>query len=590
MYPDQPAKDRHRMASRKTPRRGDERRILDAAGAAKPLEATHEVPILHHRYRAKSAESLVDRAADKDPGIPVIKPEQPDPRAKPGEPPAEFAVAVKDQAKIPADDVCVRRQHFFDPVERAGSERAVGMEKEQYIAASFYGAERHPGAAARASGQRPRPAIACDVERPVAAAAIHDDDLVGVLSLTYRLEQCRKPMLFVQGRDDDRDHVSLRESGMSTARQRSRTLLLGVALAGASLFALNDPPQGRAAMPTGQVELVEATVPQLQAALQAGTVTSRDLVSMYLARIDAYDQKGPALNAISVTNHDALAEADTRDAERRAGAPRGLLQGIPVIVKDNYDTTDMQTAAGSRALAGWVPPDDSFLVKKLRAAGAVIIAKSNMHEFAYGITTLGSLFGQTRNPYALDRNPGGSSGGTGAAIAADFAAVGMGSDTCGSIRIPASHNSLVGIRGTQGLASRSGIIPLSSTQDIGGPITRTVTDLAIMLDATVGYDPGDAQTAASVGNIPKSYTDYLQLTGLRSARIGLLTALLATDPADAEVAAVVRGAVEEMKGQGAEPVDVAIPGLSDLLTDRANGFLMIRQDFKFDLNAYLAAG
>ena len=342
-------------------------------------------------------------------------------------------------------------------------------------------------------------------------------------------------------------------------------------------------------MPTGQIDLLEATVPQLQAALTDGTVTSHDLVSMYLARIDAYDQKGPALNAISVTNRNALAEADTRDAERRAGVPRGLLHGIPVIVKDNYDTVDLQTAAGSRSLAGWVPPDDAFLVKKLRQAGAVIIAKSNMHEFAYGITTLGSLFGQTHNPYALDRNPGGSSGGTGAAIAADFAAVGMGSDTCGSIRIPASHNSLVGIRGTQGLASRSGIIPLSSTQDIGGPIARTVTDLAILLDATVGYDPGDAQTAASVGNIPKSYTDYLQLTGLRSARIGLLTALLATDPADAEVAAVVRGAVGEMKEQGAEPVDVAIPGLSDLLTDRANGFLIIRQDFKFDLNAYLAA-
>jgi amidase len=189
------------------------------------------------------------------------------------------------------------------------------------------------------------------------------------------------------------------------------------------------------------------------------------------------------MNAISVTNANALTEADARDAERRAGAPRGPLHGIPVIVKDNYDTADLQTAAGSRSLAGWVPPDDAFLVKKLREAGAIIIAKSNMHEFAYGITTLGSLFGQTRNPYALDRNPGGSSGGTGAAIAANFAAVGMGSDTCGSIRIPASHNSLVGIRGTQGLASRSGIIPLSSTQDIGGPIARTVTDLAIVLDA-----------------------------------------------------------------------------------------------------------
>ena len=380
-----------------------------------------------------------------------------------------------------------------------------------------------------------------------------------------------------------------RPHGNWSRLRRPMWRLFKTALAGASMLAVADLPQGRAEMQARQVELLEATVPQLQAALTAGTVTSRDLISMYLARIDAYDQRGPALNAISITNGNALTEADARDAERRTGAPRGPLHGIPVIVKDNYDTTDQQTAAGSRSLAGWVPPDDAFLVKKLRAAGAVIIAKSNMHEFAYGITTLGSLFGQTRNPYALDRNPGGSSGGTGAAIAANFAAVGMGSDTCGSIRIPASHNSLVGIRGTQGLASRSGIIPLSSTQDIGGPIARTVTDLAIVLDATVGYDPADAQTAASLGNIPKSYTDYLQLTALRGARVGLLTALLGTDPADAEVAAVVRGAVEEMKGQGAEIVEVSIPDLTELLRDRANGFLLIRQDFKFDLNAYLAA-
>jgi amidase len=169
--------------------------------------------------------------------------------------------------------------------------------------------------------------------------------------------------------------------------------------------------------------------------------------------IEAYDQKGPALNAISVTNKNALADAAKMDAERRAGRSRGRLHGIPVIVKDNYDTADMQTAPGSRALAGWVPPDNAFLVQKLHDAGAIIIAKSNMQEFAYGIINVGSLFGATRNPYALDRNPGGSSGGTGAAIAANFAAVGMGSDTCGSIRIPASHNSLVGIRGTQGLAS-----------------------------------------------------------------------------------------------------------------------------------------
>jgi amidase len=250
-------------------------------------------------------------------------------------------------------------------------------------------------------------------------------------------------------------------------------------------------------------ELMEATIPQLQAALSAGTITSKELVTAYLARIDAYDKRGPALNAISVVNKKALDEAVGRDAERQAGAPRGLLHGIPIIVKDNYETAGMQTADGSLALAGWVPPNDLTLVKKLRAAGAIIIAKSNMHEFAYGITTEGSLFGATRNPYSLDRNPGGSSGGTGAAIAANFATVGMGSDTCGSIRIPASHNSLVGIRGTQGLSSRSGIIPLSSTQDIGGPIGRSVTDVAIVLDAIVGYDSADPQTAASVGNVPK---------------------------------------------------------------------------------------
>lgn len=379
------------------------------------------------------------------------------------------------------------------------------------------------------------------------------------------------------------------QHGNRSIRSRPTTPLLNTALVGALiLLAVNHVPHARAQVQTRQVELMEATVPQLQAALTAGMVTSRDLVAMYLARIDAYDQRGPALNAISVTNGNALTEASARDNERQAGAPRGPLHGIPVIVKDNYDTADLQTAAGSRSLAGWVPPDDAFLVKKLHEAGAVIIAKSNMHEFAYGITTVGSLFGQTRNPYALDRNPGGSSGGTGAAIAANFAAVGMGSDTCGSIRIPASHNSLVGIRGTQGLASRTGIIPLSSTQDIGGPIARTVTDLAIVLDATVGYDPADPQTASSIGNIPKSYTDFLKLTALRGARIGLLTALLGTDPADAEVASVVRAAVDEMKGQGAEIVDITTPGLAELLTDKANGFLAELSRFeRFQGSKYL---
>jgi amidase len=387
------------------------------------------------------------------------------------------------------------------------------------------------------------------------------------------------------------DHTRI-EPRMSTAPhgpiRRLSTAALATVVAGAFLlFSLVG--SGRAQAPTRSFELLEATIPDLQAALAAGSVTSRDLVSMYLARIDAYDQKGPTLNAISAINGQALAQADALDAERKTRPVRGPLHGLPIILKDNFETVTMTTADGSRSLAGWVAGTDAVLVKKLHDAGAIVIAKSNMHEFARGITTLGSLFGQTRNPYMLDRHPGGSSGGTGAAIAANFAAVGMGSDTCGSIRIPASHNSLAGIRGTQGLASRTGIVPLSTTQDIGGPIGRSVTDVAIVLDAIVGYDPTDPQTAASIGQVPKSYTDFLQLGGLRGARIGALTNLFGTDPADAEVATVVRAAINQMKAQGAELVDVMIPGLNELLMDRLNGFLILTQDFKFDFNAYLAA-
>jgi len=266
--------------------------------------------------------------------------------------------------------------------------------------------------------------------------------------------------------------------------------------------------------------LLEASIAELQTRMTRGEITSLDLVRAYLARIEAYDQKGPTLNAVSTINPDALEIAAALDAERAEGGPRGPLHGIPIIVKDNYETTEMETAAGSNVLRGWIPPHDAFLVTRLREAGAVILAKATMHEFAYGITNIGSRFGFTRNPYQLDRVPGGSSGGTGAAVAANFAAAGMGSDTSGSIRIPAALNNLVGLRATQGLLSRTGIVPLSSTQDVGGQLARSVADLALVMDALVGYDPKDPQTAWGVGRAPESYADALDAVGNTTAAIG----------------------------------------------------------------------
>lgn len=360
---------------------------------------------------------------------------------------------------------------------------------------------------------------------------------------------------------------------------------------GSSRAASSDEQRGRkpAAKPQPAPELsffevYEQSIPELQAAMSGGRVTSRGLVESYLARIQAYDQAGPRLNAIVMTNPRAREEADAMDRERADNKVRGPLHGIPVLIKDNYDTATMPTSGGNIGLATLQPAADAFMVKKLRDAGAVILGKTTMHELAAGITTISSLTGQTRNPYGLDRVPGGSSGGTGAAIGASFAAAGMGSDTCGSIRIPSANQNLVGLRGTQGLSSRTGIMPLSSTQDIGGPLARTVTDLAIMLDATVGSDPADPITRESAGHIPKSYRDGLTADGLKGARIGTLKALWGNAPEDDEVIAIIRKALDGFKAQGAEIVDVSVPGLDDLLRDSS----VIADEFKFDLMAYLA--
>jgi amidase len=264
-------------------------------------------------------------------------------------------------------------------------------------------------------------------------------------------------------------------------------------------------------------EVHEASVTEIQQALTTGRVTSLQLVDAYLARIAAYDASGPELNSYIRVSPRARADAQRLDDERRAGRVRGPLHGVPIALKDNYDTFDMPTSGGLLAFASLQPKEDAFVVKKLRDAGAIIIGKTNLHELAHGITTISSLGGQTRNPYDPQRNPGGSSGGTGAAVAASLAAVGWGSDTCGSIRIPCSVNNLVGLRPTQGTVSRVGIMPLSHTQDIGGPLARTVTDLAIALDATFGFDPKDPPSRMWAGRQLPRFTDSLRADALRAS-------------------------------------------------------------------------
>jgi amidase len=340
-----------------------------------------------------------------------------------------------------------------------------------------------------------------------------------------------------------------------------------------------------AAPGSAQVEVSEATIVELQEAMTSGRATSVDITSAYLARIAAYDRAGPRLNAIIRLNAHALADAARLDDERARQGPRGPLHGIPVLLKDNYDTFDMPTSAGTLTLAGLVPPDDAFQVRKLREAGAVILGKTNLHELAYGITTIASLGGQTLNPYDPTRNPGGSSGGTGAAIAASFAAVGWGSDTCGSIRIPASHNNLVGLRPTKGLSSIDGIIPLAHTQDVGGPLARTVTDLAIALDATVGPDPADPATRALEGRALPRFREALAGATLQGVRLGILAGLFGDTPEDAAVAGLVRAAIGRMAELGADTVTVEIPDYLSLIA----GSSVIAHEFKWDLLDYLAS-
>src|ERR1700692_4886089 len=330
--------------------------------------------------------------------------------------------------------------------------------------------------------------------------------------------------------------------------------------------------------------LMEASIADIHKALQAGTLTCHSLVQQYLNRIDAYDQQGPTINSMLYINPASLQQADAFDQEFRRTHQIKPLGCIPIVLKDNFETADMPTTAGSIILKDAQPEKDAFAVTRLREAGALILGKANLQEFASGGISVSSLGGQVKNPYDLTRTPGGSSGGTGAAIAANFAVAGTGSDTGGSIRSSTAPNSLVGIRPTRGLISRDGIVPVSFTQDTIGPMTRNVADSARLLDVMVGYDPNDPVTALSVGNIPKTYTAFLQ-NGLKGARLGVLTNLFGSGPEYEEVNKVMAKAIDALKEQGAVIVRLDDPAL-ETKTLTAN-FRLNEPEFKAALNGYL---
>jgi len=312
-------------------------------------------------------------------------------------------------------------------------------------------------------------------------------------------------------------------------------------------------------------------------------------VQAYLERIQAYDQAGPKLNAVILLNPKALEEAAALDEQlRKTGKFVGPLHGIPVLLKDNVNTKDMPTTGGSLSLAGYTPATDAAITQKLRSAGAIILAKVNLHEFAVWGETVSSIRGQTLNPYDLTRTPGGSSGGTGAGLAANFAIAGIGTDTVNSIRSPASANGIVGIRPTLGLVSRAGVIPYSFTQDAAGPLARTVTDAAKMLNVLVGYDPNDPTTAWSVGNTEKDYTKFLKTDGVKGKRIGVLRSFFGNAPINEEVSAVANKAIEDLRKLGATVIELNAP---DLDSGKMSSDISVHlYELKPAINTYLVLG
>lgn len=367
-----------------------------------------------------------------------------------------------------------------------------------------------------------------------------------------------------------------------------RTVLEGIGAVGASTFISSTAGAQASTSDADGFEVVETTVAEFQSAIESGSVSAEWITKRYLKRIEAYDDE---LNALITVNADAVDRARRLDEECEDSGVVGPLHGVPIVLKDNHDTSDMPTTAGSVALAESLPPEDAFVVQQLREAGAIILAKANLHEFAYGVDTISSLGGETRNAYDLDRRPSGSSGGTAAAIAANLGLLGTGSDTCSSNRSPPAFNNLVGIRPTIGLLSRTGIVPLSETQDTVGPMTRTVADAAAMLEVLAGYDPEDPVTARGVDNVPdEGYTASLNGDGLQGARIGVIREYfeLQDDELDLEdeneaVTSVLEEAIDDIEAEGAtvvDPVDV-------IDQEFLAGARVTDLEFKRDLNAYL---
>jgi amidase len=350
--------------------------------------------------------------------------------------------------------------------------------------------------------------------------------------------------------------------------------------------------------PTARFQIEEATIPQIHATFKSGTLTCRTLVEQYLARIEAFDKRGPRLNAIVVVNPRALEEADAKDKSLKQGTMAGPLFCIPTIVKDNFETIGLQTAAGSLALQGFTSTKDAFQVKRIKDAGAIVLAKSNMAEWAFSpYETVGSILpGYTRNPYALDRVTAGSSGGTAAAVAANLGAIGLGSDTGNSIRGPSSHQALAGIRSTMGLTSRSGVVPLNLLADIAGPITRTVADAVTVLQVITGADPDDPVTMADTpiaqafsparrpATVPR-YAAALRADGVKGKRVGILRQAYERDTTDPEIVNVFMIAVDDLKRGGAIIVDPVRVDLDEVRRPQGAGTC---GGFKYDINRWLA--